>query len=82
MDKQGVRWYELRNTGSGWSIYQQGTYSPDTVSRWMGSYAMNVYGDIALGFSASCNAMYPSIYYTGRYHSDPLGSNDRLRAAH
>lgn len=45
----GIRWYELRNSGSGWSIYQQGTYSPDGTNRWMGSVAMNGNGDIALG---------------------------------
>ena len=29
-DDAGVRWYELRRTGGGlWSIYQEGTYSPD-----------------------------------------------------
>ncbi len=68
-----VRWYEFRNTGSGWQIYQQGTYSPDATSRWMGSIAMNSYGDIALGYSASSSTLFPSIRYTGRRASDPLG---------
>jgi hypothetical protein len=70
----GVRWYEFRNSGSGWQIYQQGTYSPDNSSRWMGSIAMNSYGDIALGYSISSSSMYPSIRYTGRRASDPLGT--------
>ncbi len=26
--RAGMRWYELRNTGSGWSMFQQGTYAP------------------------------------------------------
>jgi len=69
----GIRWYEFRNYGSGWEIYQQGTYSPDATSRWMGSIAMNSYGDIALGFSASSSSLYPSIRFTGRRASDPLG---------
>ncbi|PLW98282.1 MAG: hypothetical protein C0591_04785, partial [Marinilabiliales bacterium] len=48
----GVRWYELRNYGSGWSIHQQGTYAPDDgENRWMASIAMNGDGDIALGYS-------------------------------
>lgn len=43
----GVRWYELRNYGSGWNIYQQGTFAPaDGDNRWMGSVAMNGNGDI------------------------------------
>ncbi len=70
----GIRWYELRNTGSGWSIYQQGTYSPDASHRWMGSIAMNGAGDIALGYSlGNSTTIYPSISYTGRLAGDPLG---------
>jgi len=71
----GIRWYELRNSGSGWGIYQQGTYAPDASHRWVGSIAMNGLGDIALGFSLSDgSSTYPSIHYTGRRFSDPLGS--------
>jgi hypothetical protein len=70
----GCRWYELRNYGSGWGIYQQGTYSPDATYRWMPSVAMNGNGDIALGFSLSNSSnVYPSIHYTGRLSTDPLG---------
>ncbi|NWG27304.1 MAG: T9SS type A sorting domain-containing protein [Ignavibacteriaceae bacterium] len=72
--RAGVRWYEFRNTGSGWSIYQQGTYAPaDGLERWMGSIALNSSGDIALGYSVSSSTMYPSIRYTGRMAGDPLG---------
>jgi hypothetical protein len=72
--RAGIRWYELRNTGSGWTIYQQGTWSPDASGRWMGSMAMNANGDIALGYSLSnSSAIYPSIRYTGRHATDPLG---------
>ncbi len=73
-DRAGLRWYELRNSGSGWSIYQQGTFSPDTTRRWMGSIAMNGQGEIALGYSASSSTLYPSIRYTGRLASDPAGT--------
>ena len=63
----GVRWYELRNTGSGWSIYQQGTYAPaDGNNRWMASVAMNGIGDIGIGFSVSGSSTYPSIRVTGQ----------------
>jgi hypothetical protein len=68
----GLRWYELRNTGGGWSIYQQGTYAPDGNCRWMGSIAMDSLGDMALGYSISSSSMYPSIRYTGRFANDPL----------
>jgi len=67
------RWYELRKTTGDWSIYQQGTYTPDTEERWMGSIAMNGNGDIALGYSVSSSNVFPSIRYTGRRADDPLG---------
>ncbi|HUD65755.1 MAG TPA: hypothetical protein VMQ17_14295 [Candidatus Sulfotelmatobacter sp.] len=69
----GVRWYELRNTGSGFGLYQQGTYAPDSSYRWMGSMAMDQAGNIAMGYSVSSATMSPSIRYTGRASSDPLG---------
>jgi hypothetical protein len=72
-DLAGIRWYELRDTGAGWNIYQQGTYSPDSTNRWMGSIAMDSSGHIALGYSASSTSVSPSIRYTGRLASDPLG---------
>ncbi|HMA33729.1 MAG TPA: hypothetical protein VKY74_04545, partial [Chloroflexia bacterium] len=70
----GVRWYEVRNPTGTPSLYQQGTYAPDTTSRWMGSIAMDHAGDIAVGYSASSATIYPSIRYTGRLASDPLGT--------
>lgn len=71
----GVRWYEMRKNGSNWTLYQQGTYAPgDSRSRWMGSIAMNGNGDIALGYTLSGTADYPSIYFTGRRATDALGT--------
>ena len=68
-----MRWYELRNEGNGWYIYQQGTYTPDDEYRWMGSIAMDKNGNIALGYSVSSISTYPSIRFTGRRKNDPLG---------
>jgi hypothetical protein len=63
----GVRWYEMRNSGSGWYIYQQGTFAPaDGDNRWMGSVAMNGNGDIAVGYSVSSSSTYPSIRFAGQ----------------
>jgi hypothetical protein len=71
----GIRWYELRNlNGAGWSVYQQGTFSPDNNSRWMGSIAMDTSGNMAVGYSISSSSMYPSIRYTGRMATDPLNT--------
>lgn len=76
----GVRWYELRNPAGGTMaagtpvVYQWGTFSPDTNSRWMGSMAMDKAGDMALGYSVASSRLYPSIRYTGRVPTDPLGT--------
>jgi hypothetical protein len=73
-DKAAIHWFELRDTGTGFSMYQEGVYSPDSDHRWMGSIAMDVSGDIALGFSISSNTTYPSVRYTGRLADDPTGT--------
>ncbi|MFZ4522272.1 MAG: T9SS type A sorting domain-containing protein [Bacteroidales bacterium] len=69
----GIRWYELQKTDNTWFVRQQSTYSPDTLSRWMGSMAMDSSGNIALGYSVSASSVYPSIRFTGRTTHDPPG---------
>ncbi|PWT98113.1 MAG: hypothetical protein C5B51_30010 [Terriglobia bacterium] len=69
----GIRWYELRVSGGMPSLFQQGTYSPDTTSRWMGSIAMDKCGDIMVGYSASSSSINPAIRVNGRAPTDPLG---------
>ncbi len=72
----GVRWYELRRSGSTYSLYQQGTYAPgDGVHRWMGSIAQDRLGDMALGYSVVNGVdVYPGIRFTGRLAGDTLGT--------
>jgi len=70
----GVRWYELRNPNGTPTVFQQGTFSPNANSRWMGSIAMDKRGDIAMGYSESSSSLFPSIAFTGRVPSDPLGT--------
>jgi hypothetical protein len=70
----GVRWYELRPDAShNLSIFQQGTYAPDSNYRWMGSIAQDQTGDMALGFSLSGSGISPQIHYTGRLAGDAAG---------
>ncbi len=71
----GIRWYELRqNVSTGvWSIYQEGTYAPDLHSRWMASMAMDDNGSISMAYAVSSGTVFPSLRYTGRNASDPLG---------
>jgi hypothetical protein len=70
----GVRWYELRNLNIAPVVFQQGTFSPDSTFRWMGSIGMDKQGNIAVGYSASSKGVFPSIRYTGRLVGDPLNT--------
>jgi hypothetical protein len=79
LDFAGIRWYEFRKpTGGTWSIFQQGTYAPQPpevsrpkqlLHRWMGSAAMDKFGNIALGYSITndddANPVFPGLRYTG-----------------
>lgn len=69
-----ARWYELRVTGGTPSVFQQGTFSPDSNHRWMGSMAMDKVGNIGLGYSKSSTSLFPSVFFTGRVPSDPAGT--------
>jgi hypothetical protein len=70
----GARWYEIRSPNGTPTLFQQGTFAPDSTYRWMGSVALDIAGDIALGYSASSSSVYPAVRYTGRVSSDPAGS--------
>lgn len=73
----GIRWYELRRTPSGsgsFSVFQQGTYSPNSTFRWMGSIGMDKTGNIAVGYGASSGSIFPSVRYTGRVPGDAAGT--------
>ncbi len=70
----GVRWYEIRNPGINTpTVFQQGTYAPDNLYRWMGSIAMDKFGNIAMGYSTSNGSNYPAIQWAGRLATQPLG---------
>jgi len=74
-DDAGVRWFELRKVGAGgWTLHQEGTYAPDSDSRWMGAIAMDGAGNIALGYNVSSSSTYPSLRYAGRLASDAPGT--------
>jgi len=75
----GVRWFELRQDRNGgpWRVHQEGTYAPDKSDRFCGSIGIDKEGNIGLGFTvlddSPSNPVFPSIRYTGRYATDPLG---------
>ncbi len=71
----GIRWYEIRNPASSSpTVFQQGTFAPDSNFRWMGSMAMDHVGNIAVGYSVSSSTLNPGIRFTGRAPTDPLGT--------
>lgn len=74
----GNRWWELRDLSTTPILFQEGTFAPgvtDGIHRWMGSIAMDSAGNMALGYSASdATSVFPSVWYTGRLASDPLGT--------
>lgn len=81
-----VRWYEIRNPFGNPNdsdsskrpfLYQNSTFNPNASGdRWMGSLAMDRFGNILMGYSAA-NAtgnLKPSIAVTGRLQNDPLNA--------
>ena len=70
-----TRWYELRATppGGAFTLFQSGTFQDESTSLWMGSIAMDKLGDIAMGMNASSMTVKPSVWYTGRVPTDPIG---------
>lgn len=76
--QRSIKWCELRqNQSTGvWTMYQEGIYTPDAATRWMGSICMDNNGSIGLSYlkSQSSPAIYPGLYYTGRRSCDPLGT--------
>jgi hypothetical protein len=75
----GVRWFEFitnlkTNPVTSLSIFQQGTYAPDSNYRWMGSIARDNVRDILVGYSESSTSVYPSVAVAGRVYGDPQGT--------
>ena len=71
--RTGVRWYELRNlTAAAPTVFQQSTYAPDTIHRWMSSVAMDKSGDISAGYSVSSSTVFPGIRFASRQPNDAL----------
>ncbi len=74
--KAGTRYFILQKTtpGNPYSMQDQGTFSPDSNERWMGSTTLDNAGNLAVGFSISSTSVFPSINYAGRLAGDPPGT--------
>jgi len=72
-----IKWIEFRNAGNSTTtptVFQSGTFDPDTAYRWLPSIAMDKDHNIALGYSKSSTAIKPGIYLTGRLGTDTLNT--------
>jgi hypothetical protein len=68
-DVAGVRWFELRRTTNPptpWRVWQEGTLSDGVTHRWMGSAALDGWGNLALAYSVSSPTVPPGLRYSGR----------------
>jgi len=75
--QRSIKWVELRQdqTTNVWSLFQEGIYTPDAATRWMGAIAMDANGSIGLSYMMSdATTIFPGLYYAGRRSCDPLGT--------
>jgi hypothetical protein len=69
-----VRWYEFRiGKNDDVSLYQQGTYAPDSAFRWLGSATMDGKGNIGIGYSFGDAQAFVGQRFAGRLAGDPKG---------
>ncbi|MFN0033162.1 MAG: MopE-related protein, partial [Flavobacteriales bacterium] len=75
--QRSVKWAEIRQdvSTSVWSLFQEGIYTPDADTRWMGSISMDNNGSIGLAYiKSNSSSIFPGLYWTGRRTCDPLGT--------
>jgi hypothetical protein len=75
-EQAAVRWYELRQDADGepWVIYQEGTYTaPEGRHAFGASMAMDIQGNIGMGYTSMSATAPITLRYTGRYANDPSG---------
>jgi S-layer homology domain len=80
-----IRWYKFNVTGGTFPAnpaqQQNWTNGNDGLWRWMPSIAANQNGNVAIGYSTSSPARFPSIRYAGRLIADPpnnLGQGEAI----
>lgn len=70
----GIRWYEFRiDKNREVKLYQQGTYAPDSLYRFLPSPAMDKYGNIGIGYTTGSSDVYPGQRFSARLAGDPKG---------
>jgi hypothetical protein len=70
----GVRWYEFRlNKQRDPVLFQQATYAPEGLYRWLGSMAMDKKGNIGIGYSFGGVPNFAGQRFAARLAKDPKG---------
>ena len=67
-----VRWAEIDLASR--TIVQAGVYASSGSYRIFADLVANHCEDMAIGYTKSSSSMYPSVWYTGRLHTEPLGT--------
>jgi hypothetical protein len=70
----GVRWYEFRlDAKRDPALFQQGTFAPDSLYRWLASPGMDRKGNIGIGYSFGGATEFPGQRFAARLANDPPG---------
>lgn len=73
-----LRWYELRllkgDTTFNPIVYQQSTLAPDSKNRFLGSIAIDTFGNIALGYTVTSSLIFPSLELAYHNYTDQLNT--------
>lgn len=72
--RAGVRFYELRRTGSAFAVTEQSTIGDTDSSRWIASVAADHQGNVAVGYNYVSDEKKPSLFYTGKLSGEPAGT--------
>jgi hypothetical protein len=71
--RAGVRVYEFRSTANMFGVHEQATLGDTDSSRWIASAAQDHRSNIAVQYNFVSDVKRPSILYSGRLGSEPVG---------
>ena len=75
LNQGGIRWFQLIRSGAGpWTLFEEGTYAPDSDNRWMGSAAMDKLANFVVIYNLSSTTTFPTIAAAARTLGSPSGT--------
>ncbi len=69
-----VRWAQINLATGAIGPQGAGVFSSNNEYRFFPDLAVNSCNDATIGYSKSSSAMFPSVWYTGREHGNPVGT--------